>query len=118
VSLPAKMCSFEKNEDNKKDILKNNIPVKMVIMIGKELLAKPSIEDFFKEIKGIKELFGSSDEFPEDWDELCTRGVALKCVDLKCDGRKSCYDLTWFPSTNKIYAMDSSDDDYVYEVKQ
>jgi hypothetical protein len=112
------MCSFEKIEGNKKDILKNIIPVKMVIMIGKEHLAKPSIEEFFLEIKGTKELFGSSDEFPEEWDELCMRGVDLKCVDLKCDGRESCYDLMWFPSTDKIYAMDSCDDSYVYEVKQ
>jgi hypothetical protein len=103
------MCSFKKIEGNKKDILKN-IPIKMVIMIGKELTAKSSIESFFKTINLIKSAFASSNEC---WDEL-----RMECVDLKCDGRKSCYDLMWFPSTDKIYAMDSCDDSHVYEVKQ
>ncbi len=85
VSLPARMCSFEKIEGNKKDILKNNIPLKLVIMIGNELLAKPSIEYFFKTINGIKAAIASSDEC--FWDELCMKGVDLKCVDLKCNGR-------------------------------
>jgi hypothetical protein len=109
------MCSFERIEGNKKDIL-NNITIKMVVMIdkgftaGSGFTAAPSIESFFKTIDFIKSAFASSNEC---WDELC-----MKSVDLKCDGRKSCYDLMWFPSTNKIYAMDSSDDSYVYEVKQ
>jgi hypothetical protein len=56
----------------------------MVIMIGKELTAKPSIEYFFKTINLIKSAFASSNEC---WDELCMKGVDLKCVDLKCNGR-------------------------------
>lgn len=109
------MCSFERIEGNKEDIL-NNITIKMVVMIDKGLTAgsgftaAPSIESFLKTINLIKSAFASSNEC---WDELCMERVALKC-----DGRKSCYDLMWFPSTDKIYAMDSSNDSYVYEVKQ
>jgi hypothetical protein len=103
------MSSYKRIESNKNDIL-SKIPIKMVIMIGKKLAAASSVEYFFKIIDHVKSVFASSNEC---WDEL-----RMECVDLKCDGRKSCYDLMWFPSTDKIYAMDSCDDSYVYEVKQ
>ena len=99
------MSSFTRIESSKKDIL-NSIPRKMNLMINRESTAA----SFFKTIRLIKVTFASSNEC---WDMLCMQGVGLKC-----DGRNSCYDLMWFSSTNKIYAVDSSDDTYVCEINQ